>query len=159
MKTLLDKSVRDAMPLSHKLMLACLVVFTLTLFFPYSTGEGGFIGGYWASTVLIMTTSHSVPPAGTGWELAPLAVPVMLVLFIVYLSDPDENIPLFRHVGWLITPFVPFLTIVVYGYETPALLVGLFALLGMLVAAGLHFLEQMAKKKAAGSVPPATPKL
>jgi hypothetical protein len=158
MKTLLDKSVRDAMPLSHKLMLACLALFAVTLFFPYSTGEGGYMGSYWASRVLILTPINSVPPAGTGWELAPLAVPVMLVLFIVYLSDPDENIPLFRHLGWWITPFVPFLTITVSGYETPALFVGLFALLGMLVAAGLHLLEQRAKKRAAGSVPPAAPK-
>jgi hypothetical protein len=157
MKTLLDKSVRDAMPLSHKLMLACLALFTVTLFFPYSTGEGGFMGGYWASSVLIITHSHSVPPAGTGWELASLSIPVILVLFIVYLSDPDENIPLFRHLGWWITPFVPFLTITVYGYETPAILVGFAAEIGMLVAAGLHFLEQMARRKA-GSVPPAGPK-
>ncbi|MDP3317230.1 MAG: hypothetical protein Q8M47_14335 [Devosia sp.] len=159
MKTLLEKSVRDGMPLSHKLMLACLVVFTLTLFFPYSTGEGGFMGGYWASSVLIITPGHSVPPAGTGWELAQLAVPVLLVLFVLYLGDPDENVPLFRQVGWWITPFVPFLTISIAGFETPALVVGLFAEAGMLVAAALHLFEQFAaRKKAAGSSPPAAPK-
>jgi hypothetical protein len=158
MKTLFDKSVRDAMPLSHKLMLACLAVFTLTLFFQYNSGESRHIGGLYTTTDYVHGLVHKGLPAGTGWELAPLAVPVMLVLFIVYLSDPDENIPLFRHVGWWITPFVPFLTIAVYGYETPALFVGLFALLGMLVAAGLHFMEQRANRKAAGGSPPAAPK-
>jgi len=157
MKTLLDKSVRDAMPLSHKLMLACLTIFTATLFFQYNSGESLHIGGLYTVHKNVGSLIHEGLPAGTGWELAPLAVPVMLVLFLVYLSDPDENIPLFRHVGWWITPFVPFLTIVVYGYETPALFVGLFALLGMLVAAGLHFMEQRARKKAAGSSPPAAP--
>lgn len=159
MKTLFDKSVRDGMPFSHKLMLACLVVFTLTLFFPYSTGEGGFMGGYWASSVLIITPGHSVPPAGTGWELASLSMPVMLVLFVVYLGDPDENIPLFRHVGWWVTPFVPFLTITVFGAETPAIIIGFAAEIGMLAAAGLHLIEQLTvKKQAAGSSPPAAPK-
>lgn len=158
MKTLLDKSVRDAMPLSHKLMLACLALFTLTLFFPYSTGEGRFIGGTYTVTDFSYGLIQQGQPAGTGWELSPLAGPVMLVLFIVYLSNPDENIPLFRHLGWWITPFVLFVTIAAYGFETPALFCGLVALLGMLVAAGLHLLEQMAKKKAAGSVPPAAPK-
>jgi len=159
MKTLFDKSVRDGMPLSHKLMLACLVVFTLTLFFPYSTGEGGYLGGYNAGGVHIFTSGHYVPPAGTGWELASLSIPVMLVLFVVYLGDPDENIPLFRHIGWWVTPFVPFLTITVFGAETPAIIIGFAAEIGMFAAAALHLVEQlMAKKQAAGSSPPAAPK-
>lgn len=159
MKTLLDKSVRDAMPLSHKLMLACLVLFTLTLFFPYSSGEGGFLGGYKAGGVTIFMPGHYVPPAGTGWELASLAAPVMLVLFIIYLGDPDENIPLFRQVGWWVTPFVPFLTITVHGAETPAIIIGFVAEIGMFFAAGLHLFEQLAaRKRAASGIPPAAPK-
>ena len=151
MKTILDKSVRDAMPLSLKLMLGCLVVFALSHFLPYSYGETlGAIRSQQGSSVIINPLSYTIP-AGTGWELNPNAWVSILVAFVIYLADPDENIPFFKHVGWWLTPFV-LLVFSITGYEAIGMWISLLALGGMLVAALIHLLEQRAARK-----PPAAP--
>lgn len=155
---MLDKFLRSDMPPSQKLMLACLVVFTITLFFAYSHATEGGLRGYSVGYIetgqwTVFTGYTDKHKEGTGWELAPWSLPVMLSLFVLYLRDPDE-LPLFRPLGWWLTPIVLFLSISCFGFETPALFVGLFAELGMLVAAGLHLFEQIKAKKA--DSPPGT---
>lgn len=154
MKTLLDQSVRDAMPLSHKLMLVCLVVFTLSQFLPW--GDGSATPMFVTSGGVLNFTGGGYLN-GTGWELHPQVWLIMLVLFALYLGDPDENIPLFRTLGWWLTPVL--LLTQSAGGATIGAYLGLAALAGTVVAAVMHLFEQRAaSKKAAGDLPPAAPK-
>jgi hypothetical protein len=135
MKTLLDKSVRDAMPRSHKLMLLSIVVFAVSQFLPWGDGSAtatGIIGG-----VLDFTGGGYLN--GTGWELHPQVGIVLIILLAVYLADPDENIPLFKNVGWWVTPII--LLTQSQGGATIGAYLGLAALIGSVVAAVLHFIE------------------
>lgn len=64
---------------------------------------------------------------------------VLVILFAVYLVDPDENIPLFKVVGWWLTPVV--LLTQSQGGATIGAYLGLAALIGAVVAAILHLIE------------------
>ena len=153
MKTLFDKSVRDAMPPSHKLMLVSLVVFTLSQFLAWGDGSATATG-LTAGGVLDFTGGGYLN--GTGWELHPQAWVILLVLFGLYLGDPDENVPFFRTIGWWLTPVL--LLTQSQGGATIGAYLGLLALVGSVVAAILHLLEQRAAKKRAAASPAANNK-
>lgn len=131
------------MPGSHKLMLLSLAVFAVSQFLPWGDGSAtatGIIGG-----VLDFTGGGYMN--GTGWELHPQVGVVLVILFAVYLADPDESIPLFKTVGWWLTP-VALLT-QSQGGATMGTYLGLAALVGAVVAAVIHFVEGRRAKAAA----------
>jgi hypothetical protein len=157
MKTLLDKGTRDSMPLSHRLMLLALVVFTLSHFLPWGVESEGVQAGYWqGNTYIINAVGGFVVPEGTGWDINPFAWTAILVAFVIYLQEPDD-IPLFRAIGWWVTPFALLATsIMADANDAIGAQIGLLSLVSMLGIAALHLFEQIAKKKAA-SAKPATP--
>ncbi len=88
MKTLLDKSVRDGMLLSHKLMILALAAFTVTLFPKFGCGQAWSASEDGSLSVLV--SGGDFVRRGSGWNLAPHAIILIPVPFAIYLGDPDE---------------------------------------------------------------------
>lgn len=150
MKTLLDKSVRDGMLLSHKLMLLALVVLTVSLFLDWG-------GGYMKIDGEEMTHLGFIEP-GTGWHYNPNMWFALPAVFALYLGDPDDAIPGFKWLGWFATPIALLFALSLhYGHGIGGNFGG-GAILAMFPIALLHLIEVLlAMRKAAGSSPPAAP--
>jgi hypothetical protein len=152
MKTLLDRSTRDGMLLSHKLMLIALVAFTLSLFLQYGSGQNWQTSA--DGTLSVLVGGGDFVRYGSGWDLAPHALPLLLVLFVIYLGDPDDNIPFFKWVGWWLTP-VALLTMAQGDLYSIGNVIGWWIILATLLIAGLHTFELVRAKRKAASAPPA----
>lgn len=148
MKTLLDKSVRDGMLLSHKLMLVALVVFTGSLFLQYGSGQNWQTSA--DGTLSVLVGGGDFVRYGSGWDLAPHALVLLAVLFAIYLSDPDENIPFFKWVGWWLTPFA-LVTMAQGDLHSIGNIIGWWTILATLLIAGLHTWEVIRTRKTAAA--------